>query len=239
MASTCANMMSITCAAASAWSCRKISCSAARSARTSRPERSDATFDEVVRAARLAGAEEFIERLPRGYETYIYEGSPNLSGGQRQRLAIARALIVDPRILILDEATSALDADSEAIVNANISRIAHGRTLIIISHRLSSLVSADAILVLERGDVKDIGRHDELLERCDIYGDLWHQQTSHVTEPSAGRPKPQLGSAAVSRKQAIIARYVRQFQSEADAIGEAAEPPWARVTVLRARRPFS
>ena len=97
----------------------------------------DATFDEIVRAARLAGAEEFIDRLPRGYETYIFEGSPNLSGGQRQRLAIARALIVDPRILILDEATSALDAESEAIVNANISRIARGRTMIIISHRLS------------------------------------------------------------------------------------------------------
>jgi ATP-binding cassette subfamily B protein len=96
-------------------------------------------------------------------------------------LAIARALILDPRILILDEATSALDAESEAIVNSNISRIARGRTMIVISHRLSSLVSADAILVLERGRVYDIGRHDELLERCDIYSNLWHQQTSHVS----------------------------------------------------------
>ncbi|WP_024516219.1 peptidase domain-containing ABC transporter [Bradyrhizobium sp. Tv2a-2] len=140
----------------------------------------DATFDEIVRAARLAGAEEFIDKLPRGYETYIYEGSPNLSGGQRQRLAIARALIVNPPILILDEATSALDAESEAIVNANISRIAHGRTMIIISHRLSSLVKCNAILVLDRGQVNDIGRHDELLTRNEIYSSLWHQQNSHA-----------------------------------------------------------
>lgn len=156
----------------------------------------DATFDEIVRAARLAGAEEFIERLPRGYETYIYEGSPNLSGGQRQRLAIARALIVDPRILILDEATSALDADSEAIVSANISRIAHGRTLIIISHRLSSLVSADAILVLEQGAVQDIGQHEELLARCDIYASLWHQQTNHVTALASRQTKTALRAPA-------------------------------------------
>jgi ATP-binding cassette subfamily B protein len=149
----------------------------------------DATFDEVVRAARLAGAEEFIDKLPRGYETYIYEGSPNLSGGQRQRLAIARALILNPKILILDEATSALDAESEAIVNANIARIAHGRTMIIISHRLSSLVSADAILVLDHGRVHDLGRHQELLERCDIYSSLWHQQTSHVDDKAAARTK--------------------------------------------------
>jgi ATP-binding cassette subfamily B protein len=138
----------------------------------------------------MAGAEEFIDKLPRGYETYIYEGSPNLSGGQRQRLAIARALILDPRILILDEATSALDAESEAIVNANISRIAHGRTMIIISHRLSSLISADAILVLERGRVQDVGRHEDLLERCDIYSSLWHQQTSHMAASSGPRTKP-------------------------------------------------
>ncbi|MBR0750752.1 peptidase domain-containing ABC transporter [Bradyrhizobium jicamae] len=151
----------------------------------------DATFDEIVQAARMAGAEEFIDKLPRGYETYIYEGSPNLSGGQRQRLAIARALIVNPPILILDEATSALDAESEAIVNANISRIARGRTLIIISHRLSSLVDCDAILVLNRGVVDDIGRHEELLARNEIYGSLWHQQNSHAMPTR--RPRANFG----------------------------------------------
>ena len=140
----------------------------------------DASFEEVVHAARLAGAEEFIEHLPRGYDTFIQEGSTNFSGGQRQRLAIARALLGDPRILILDEATSALDAESEAIVNANLLRIAKGRTLVIISHRLSVLVRADAVLVLDRGRVYDIGRHDELLERCDIYRGLWHQQNQHL-----------------------------------------------------------
>ena len=149
----------------------------------------DATYDEMVHAARLAGAEEFIDKLPRGYETYIYEGSPNLSGGQRQRLAIARALITDPKLLILDEATSALDAESEAIVNANIERIAHGRSVITISHRLSSLVKADAIMVMDKGEVNDIGRHAELLERNDIYASLWHTQNQHaVTPPQPARP---------------------------------------------------
>jgi ATP-binding cassette subfamily B protein len=146
--------------------------------------KSDASLEDVIRAARLAGAEEFIDRLPLGYETYIYEGSPNLSGGQRQRIAIARALIGNPRVLILDEATSALDAESEAIVNANLLRIATGRTLIIISHRLSSLVAADQIMVLERGRVYDIGRHEELVKRCDIYSALWHQQHRHLASGS-------------------------------------------------------
>jgi len=155
-----------------------------------------ATFEEMVRAARLAGAEEFIDRLPRGYETYVYEGSPNLSGGQRQRLAIARALILDPRILILDEATSALDPDSEAIVNDNIRRIAQGRTVIVISHRLSSLVKSDAILVLERGKFEDIGTHDELLERCDIYRGLWRQQNRHM---GGGGPEARPGLRGPSR----------------------------------------
>jgi ATP-binding cassette subfamily B protein len=156
----------------------------------------DASFEEIVQAARLAGAEEFIERLPMGYETHIQEGSSNLSGGQRQRLAIARALITNPPILILDEATSALDADSEAIVNANLQRIGEGRTLIIISHRLSSLVEADAILVLERGKVYDIGRHEDLLDRCDIYAGLWHTQNRHLLSKASHEIIPFRPSAA-------------------------------------------
>lgn len=139
-----------------------------------------ATFREIVRAAQLAGAEEFIERLPRGYDTALEENAVNLSGGQRQRLAIARALMIDPAVLILDEATSALDAESEAIINANLRRIAQDRTIICISHRLSMLVPADAILVLERGQVYDVGHHDELLQRCDIYKHLWYQQNRHT-----------------------------------------------------------
>ncbi len=138
------------------------------------------TLDDAIRAARLAGAEEFIERMPNGYETYIEEGSPNLSGGQRQRLAIARALITDPRILILDEATSALDPESEALVNANLLRIARGRTMLIVSHRLSSLVDCDQIMVLEKGELLDIAPHEVLLERCSVYRQLWAQQNRHL-----------------------------------------------------------
>jgi subfamily B ATP-binding cassette protein HlyB/CyaB len=149
--------------------------------------RPDASFAEIVRAAQLAGAEEFIERLPRGYETLLQEGATNLSGGQRQRLAIARALVVDPPVLILDEATSALDAESEAIINANLMRIAQGRTIICVSHRLAMLVPADAILVMEKGQVYDIGRHEELLHRCDIYKHMWYTQNRH-SNPSGAPP---------------------------------------------------
>jgi ATP-binding cassette, subfamily B, bacterial HlyB/CyaB len=149
--------------------------------------RPDSSFHEVVRAAQLSGAEEFIERLPRGYDTVLEEGATNLSGGQRQRIAIARALLIDPPVLILDEATSALDAESEAIVNANLKRMAKGRTVISISHRLSMLVEADAILVLERGKVYDLGTHEELLQRCDIYKHMWYQQNRHLDPKPDGR----------------------------------------------------
>jgi ATP-binding cassette, subfamily B, bacterial HlyB/CyaB len=148
------------------------------------------TLEEAVRATRLSGAEEFIERLPRGYETWIEEAAANLSGGQRQRLAIARALVSDPRIVILDEATSALDPESEALVHANLMRIAEGRTMVIVSHRLSSLLDCDRILVMDRGRVVDIGQHRELVERCAIYRHLWLQQNRHAAALGARQPSP-------------------------------------------------
>jgi len=145
------------------------------------------TLADAVAAAQLSGASEFIERLPNGYETFIEEGSPNLSGGQRQRLAIARALVHNPRILILDEATSALDPETEALVNANLARIARGRTMLIVSHRLSSLVECDQIMVLDEGRVLDVGPHSELVVRCAAYRQLWQQQNRHL---AAGRSQP-------------------------------------------------
>ncbi|WP_296943266.1 peptidase domain-containing ABC transporter [uncultured Massilia sp.] len=140
----------------------------------------EADFEAIVEAARAAGADEFIERMPQGYDTMLEENASNLSGGQKQRLSIARALLAKPRILVLDEAASALDPESEAIFMQNLSRIAVGRTVIMVSHRLSTLVNADAILVMQRGSLMDAGRHEELLTRCSTYIQLWNQQTSHL-----------------------------------------------------------
>jgi ATP-binding cassette, subfamily B, bacterial HlyB/CyaB len=140
----------------------------------------DASFEDIVAAAEASGADEFIERLPQGYDTMLEENASNLSGGQKQRLSIARSLLAKPRILILDEAASALDPESEAIFIRNLSKIAVGRTVIMISHRLSTLVNADAILVMQQGSLVDSGRHEELLTRCDTYQQLWNQQTSHL-----------------------------------------------------------
>src|SRR5262249_34761420 len=142
--------------------------------------RPDAALEEVVAAAQMAGADEFIQILPQGYDTPLEEGGTNLSGGQQQRLSIARALLCQPRILIFDEATSALDPESEAAIQANLARIAEGRTVVIVSHRLSSLVGANAIVVLDRGRVVDYGGHGELLSRCTTYRHLWNQQHRHL-----------------------------------------------------------
>jgi len=140
----------------------------------------DAGLADIVEAARMAGAEEFIDRQPRSYESWVEEGGANFSGGQRQRLAIARALLTRPRLLIFDEATSALDPESEAIIQQNLAAIARGRTLIIVSHRLTSLAQSDAILMLDHGRVLDFAPHPTLVERCESYKRLWQQQTQYV-----------------------------------------------------------
>ena len=136
----------------------------------------DATMEEVMYAARIAGAEEFIQALPRGYDSMLEENASNLSGGQRQRLAIARALLPNPRILIFDEATSALDPESETLIRRHLKQIARNRTVLIISHRLSILCRADAILVLEKGTVIERGSHGQLLAAGGLYARFWQQQ---------------------------------------------------------------
>jgi ABC-type multidrug transport system fused ATPase/permease subunit len=135
-----------------------------------RPEMTDA---EVERAARLAQAHEFVERLPQGYGTVIGERGITLSGGQRQRIAIARALAVDPRILILDDATASVDATTEAQIRAGLREVMRGRTTLIIAHRLSTIALADEIVVLDRGRIVCRGTHDELLETSPVYREIY------------------------------------------------------------------
>jgi subfamily B ATP-binding cassette protein HlyB/CyaB len=133
-------------------------------------------MDRIVKAAELAGAHDFILELPNGYDTQVGERGASLSGGQRQRVAIARALIGDPSILIFDEATSALDYESERIVQDNMRRIAQGRTVLIIAHRLSTVRRADRILTLERGRLVEDGSHEELIRSGGRYANLYRMQ---------------------------------------------------------------
>ena len=135
-----------------------------------------ASMDDIMHAAELGGATEFIERLPRGFDTLLEENASNLSGGQKQRLAIARTLLMKPSILILDEATSSLDPESEAIVQANLAKIGQGRTMLIVSHRLGMLTHADFIIVLDQGKVMNMAPHQDLLVESEIYRSLWNQQ---------------------------------------------------------------
>ena len=136
-----------------------------------------ATLDEIVEAAKIAEAHEFIQQLSDGYDTIVGERGQKLSGGQRQRLSIARAVLKDPPVLILDEATSAVDNETEAAIQRSMARITVGRTTIIIAHRLSTVRHADRIYVLEQGKVKEYGRHEDLLQTDGVYASLWRVQT--------------------------------------------------------------
>ena len=132
-------------------------------------------MQRIIRAAELAGAHEFILRLPKGYDTVLEERGANLSGGQRQRIAIARALAIGPRILILDEATAALDYESERLFQRNLKRVAKGRTVLIVAHRLSTVRDCDRILVIDNGQIVEDGPHSALVAQGGIYAELTKQ----------------------------------------------------------------
>jgi ATP-binding cassette, subfamily B, bacterial MsbA len=150
--------------------------------------RMDASEEEVIAAARMANAWEFIERLPEGLDTLVGERGTRLSGGQRQRIAIARAVLRNPRILILDEATSSLDATSEALVQDAMRKLVQARTTLVIAHRLSTIRHAHTILVVKDGHIVETGRHEELLKRNGLYSNLY--RTQFRVEETTQSPQP-------------------------------------------------
>ncbi len=138
--------------------------------------RLEADDDEVIAAARLANADQFIARLPEGYQTDLGERGHNLSQGQRQLIAIARAVLADPRILILDEATSSVDTRTERLIQRALDELLAGRTSFVIAHRLSTIRNADQVIVLEKGRIVERGAHDELLASGGLYAELYNSQ---------------------------------------------------------------
>jgi ATP-binding cassette subfamily B protein len=158
--------------------------------------RPDASREEVVRAAQAAHIHEFIETLPKGYDTLVGERGLKLSGGEKQRVAIARTILKDPPILVFDEATSSLDSKSEQAILEAMQQVASRHTTLVIAHRLSTIVDADLILVMEGGHIMERGTHRELLEQGGTYAHLWElQQEERANEP-AQTPLP---PAAVGR----------------------------------------
>jgi subfamily B ATP-binding cassette protein MsbA len=139
--------------------------------------RMEASSDEVRTAAELAYAHEFITQLPQGYDTWIGENGVRLSGGQRQRLTLARALLKNAPILLLDEATSSLDTESERQIQAALKNLIKGRTTLMVAHRLSTVVEADCIYVMDQGAIVEQGTHKDLLKMQGIYAQLWNQQS--------------------------------------------------------------
>ena len=136
----------------------------------------DASEEEIENAAKLANADSFIKRLPHGYDTMLTSDGANLSQGQRQLLAIARAAVADPPVLILDEATSSIDTRTEELIEKGMDKLMHGRTVFVIAHRLSTVRNSDAIMVLEHGEIIERGSHDELLQQKGKYYQLYTGQ---------------------------------------------------------------
>jgi subfamily B ATP-binding cassette protein MsbA len=137
----------------------------------------DVTEEEVIEAAKIANAHEFIEKMPKGYQTNIGDRGTKLSGGQRQRISIARAVLQNPPILIMDEATSALDTESERLVQEALANVMSNRTSLVIAHRLSTIKSADEIVVMDKGEIRERGNHNELIAQDGIYKKLHELQT--------------------------------------------------------------
>jgi len=140
----------------------------------------DATDEEIIEAAKLAEADDFVTDLQDGYDTVVGERGQKLSGGQRQRISIARAILKDPPVLILDEATSAVDNETEAAIQRSLFKISKDRTTIIIAHRLSTVRHADRIFVLDKGELVEEGTHEELVNRDGIYNQLWKVQSGEI-----------------------------------------------------------
>ncbi len=162
--------------------------------------RTDATMDDIVAAAKAAHADEFISELSDGYETLVGERGTRLSGGQRQRLAIARAILIDPRILILDEATSAVDTRTDYLINQALQSIMQNRTTIVIAHRLATVLRADQILVMEEGRVVARGKHSELLETSEAYRHLYDLQFRAQGTRGAAATGPELVMSGGARR---------------------------------------
>jgi ATP-binding cassette subfamily B multidrug efflux pump len=152
--------------------------------------RLDATDEEVMEAARLANAHDFIMRLPEGYQTNIGERGSNLSQGQRQLISIARAILCDPRILILDEATSSVDTRTELLIQAALDKLLRGRTSFVIAHRLSTIRNADKVLVLEEGEILERGTHTSLMAAHGKYYDLYMSQFRRETDEEEEERQP-------------------------------------------------
>ena len=198
-----------------------------------------ATDDEVIAAAEAAEIDQFVDALPRGYDTMVGERGSNLSGGQRQRVSIARALIRDPRVLLLDEATSALDPGTERQITATLRKVGADRTVVAITHRLTSITDYDAIFVIDRGRLVEYGDHEELLEVGGTYARLWAEQTGveHI------EPEPFDRVAALARTQLLrtlpaaeLAEIAGQLRSFVLRPGESIGDESGGFVVVRAGR---